>query len=422
MISTSTTHTYAPGEYDAQVFVNAGPSDQPVTSDACKVHIKVNKPEAKLVCDKLTATPGAIDQTTGSQVYTLTAKATATNTTITSYRFDLGDNAADATGSSNTVSHTYAPGDYDAQVFVSSNELKDVTSDACKVHIQVKQKQQSSLVCTSLTGTPGEVAEDGSQAFSFTATASPNNATITNYVFTFGDGSADATVPTNAQTANADHTYAPGTYTASVKVNGTDADGKPISSAATESCKFKVTVPPPQVKNPNIKLTKTVDGVKAKQVAVGQQFVYQLVITNTGEKDLTNAKVTDTTPAGVTLLSADLGDIANNNWSYTIPSLAVGQSVTVNITAVVQTFVAGNLVNTACVNAPDVNPEHPDEMDSCDTATVTVPPVVTPPTPPQVLPATLVNTGAGSVIGLAAVVAIAGAIAHRLFLARKLSN
>jgi uncharacterized repeat protein (TIGR01451 family) len=423
----STTHTYAPGTYTAQVFVNSGDSNHTnVTSDACKVQIKVKEQVKKLSCDSLTATAGDVDQSNGNQSFTLTAKATAQNVTITSYVFNFGDgqNQTVTTGDTTaTADHTYAPGDYTATVSVKAGD-QTATSDKCKVKIHVAKQPKANLTCTSLGATAGDVAEDGSQSFHFTATASAQNVTITSFVFTFGDGSTDATVTTDQTTAAADHTFAPGTFTTTVVVNGTDAAGKPVASAATNACKFKVTVAPPQPKNPNITIMKTVDGVESKQVNFNQNFVYQLVIKNTGEKDLTNAKVTDTAPAGVTLLSADKGSVDNNSFSFTIPSLKVGESVTVNITAVVKEAVAGNMVNTACVDTPDME----GSPDACDTATVTVPPVVTPPpttppTTPQVLGVTtLVNTGPGSVAALVAVVAAVSAFAHRLFIARKLSN
>ena len=417
----STSHTYAPGNYDAQVFVNASDGHSNVTSEACKVHLSV-APLPRLSCDSLTATPGTIDPANGNQAYGFVARATAQNTIITSYVFEFGDGQNQTVTTSDTTAnadHTYAPGDYTARVTVKT-ATDSKTSDACKATIHVAPPQESSLVCASLSATPGEIAEDGSQGFHFNATATKNNATITNYVFSFGDGSADATVTTDALSASTDHTYTPGTYAATAKVNGTDHAGRPISSPPTDNCKYTVTVKPPLPKNPSIKLTKVVDGVKYKMVAVGQHFVYQLVITNTGEKDLKDAKVTDPAPAGVTLLSADLGDIANNSFSYTIPSLAVGQSVTVNITAVVTTYIAGNLVNTACVDTPDV----PGQPDSCDSATVTVPPPTKPPvTPPKVIGATtLVNTGPGSIAALATAVAVGSAIAYRFILGRKLSN
>lgn len=58
---------------------------------------------------------------------------------------------------------------------------------------------------------------------------------------------------------------------------------------------------------------------------------------------------------------------------------------------------------------------------NCPTPPVT-PPVTPPTTPTQPKPTTLVNTGAGDVAGLFAVVAVAGAFAHRLFVSRRLSR
>ncbi len=186
-----------------------------------------------------------------------------------------------------------------------------------------------------------------------------------------------------------------------------------------------VTVPPVVVKNPNITIVKTVDGVEAKEVAVGQNFTYELVIKNTGEVDMKDVAVSDKAPAGVTLLASDKGTVAadGNSWSYTIPELKIGDSVTVKLTAKVDAYVSGSLVNTACVNAVEVNPNEPTKDDACDTATVTVTPPVTPPVTPEVptTPEVLPVTGAGSVVGIFAIVTAAGVLAHRAFLRSKLN-
>lgn len=389
--------------------------------DNADVHKKC-QPKPVYACKTLTATPGAVDQTTGAQTFTLKTTVTATNATVVSYAYDFGDShtsTVPSTATENTVSHTYAPGDYTAKVNVTFKDVEGntftVTAATCAAPIHVSPVV-TRLVCKSLTAVAGTVNADSSQIYTLNAAATLTNATVTSYVFNFGDNTASTTVTTGNATASTTHTYQPGTWTASVTVFGKDAAGHDVQST-NQNCQRPITVSPPQPKNPAIKIVKTVDGQKQEQVNVNQNFVYQLVITNTGEKDLVNAAVTDVTPEGVTLLSADLGTIANNNWSYTIPSLTVGQSVTVNITAKVATYVAGSLVNTACVNAPEVNPEHPSENDSCDTATVTV----TPPTP-QVLPTTLVNTGPGAVAGIFAGVTIVSAFAHRLFLSRKLAR
>ncbi|HET6925167.1 MAG TPA: DUF11 domain-containing protein, partial [Candidatus Saccharimonadales bacterium] len=368
----------------------------------------------------LTLTKGSVDQATGNTTYTLKATGSAKNATITGYTFSFGDQTSDKTvktsATSTSVTHSNAPGENTAKVTVTGKDNNGkpltATSANCQKSVSVP-KPNSNLTCDELKLTPGAIGSDGSQAFVLTANATAKNATITGYTFSFGDQTSDQTVTTSATTATANHTYAPGTYTAKVTVNGKDNSGKAIT-ATSANCQQPVNVSPKQ--NPNITITKHVDGQKTEQVDVNQQFVYQLVITNNGQQTLTNAVVTDPAPNGVTMLSADLGtvDTTKNSWSYTIPSLAVGESVNVNITAVVKQYMAGNIVNTACVNAPEVNPEQPNQPDSCDTATVTV----TPPAAPQ----QLVNTGAGSVATIFAAAAIVGTALHRYFLTRRLSE
>ncbi len=136
-----------------------------------------------------------------------------------------------------------------------------------------------------------------------------------------------------------------------------------------------------EIKKPSVVIDKKVDGVEKKEVKVNAEFTYQLKVTNNGQVDLKNVSVRDAAPEGVTLISADKGtiDAAKRNLSYVIPELKAGQSMNINIKAVVKTYMEGNLVNTACVNTPEVNPGEPTKADDCDDATVTVPPVVQPP-------------------------------------------
>ncbi len=156
--------------------------------------------------------------------------------------------------------------------------------------------------------------------------------------------------------------------------------------ATAETCKPKV------VKHPGVSIDKKVDGVEKKEVAVGQEFTYQLVVKNTGDVDLKNAIVDDQAQSGITFVSAPVGKIGQGTiptrfapvvknddrwyWYYTIPNLKVGESKTFTIKAVVNAYKAGNLINNACVDAKEVNPNVADAKDDCDDATVTV----TPPT------------------------------------------
>lgn len=122
---------------------------------------------------------------------------------------------------------------------------------------------------------------------------------------------------------------------------------------------------------PNVNIVKT---VSKDVVRVGEDFVYNVKVTNTGDVNLTNVRVVDVAPANVRFLSADLGAVnaAGNSWSYVIPALAIGESQTFNITAEVSSYVAGMIRNTACVYAPEVNPSNPSDSDGCSTVPVVV--------------------------------------------------
>lgn len=202
-----------------------------------------------------------------------------------------------------------------------------------------------------------------------------NGAKIKSYRFTVSDASRKVVLTkdiasTQTQVATDRLSLAtPGAYTAQVTAITTEGN----KTGANCTAGFSIAAPT----TPDVSIDKKVDGVESKAVAVEQEFTYQLVVTNTGEVDLKNTVVTDTPPTGVTMLSASVGSIKNNTWQYTVPALKIGASTTITIRAVVKAYVAGSLVNNACVNAPEVNPGQPTATDDCDDATVTVnePPV-----------------------------------------------
>lgn len=145
----------------------------------------------------------------------------------------------------------------------------------------------------------------------------------------------------------------------------------------------KVTPPPPTPPTPMVNIVKYVDvDKKYKQVGVNVEYTYRVVVSNPGKVDLTNVMVTDTPDKAITLVSVapQAGTISNNAWTYTLPSLPKGTELTFTITAKVPVYLAGKLVNTVCVDAPQV----PGNPDKCDNAEVDVPPAPgTPETPPE---------------------------------------
>lgn len=124
-------------------------------------------------------------------------------------------------------------------------------------------------------------------------------------------------------------------------------------------------------KNPGVEITKTVNGQEHAVVDVDGAFTYEVTVTNTGDVDLKDAVVTDNAPEGVTLTGADKGTVAEGgaSWTHTIPTLAVGESISFTLNAVAPEYVEGVLENTVCVDTPTV----PGEKDDCDDATVEVP-------------------------------------------------
>lgn len=133
------------------------------------------------------------------------------------------------------------------------------------------------------------------------------------------------------------------------------------------------------VSHPAVTIVKTVNQQEHQMVTIKTPFTYEIVVKNTGDVALTNVAVRDTAPAGVTLTGASLGTFTATNWSYVIPTLAVGESKAITLTAVVNEYKAGQLVNTACVDAPAVPNPDGQSADACDDATVEVNPPVTSP-------------------------------------------
>lgn len=162
-------------------------------------------------------------------------------------------------------------------------------------------------------------------------------------------------------------TLPPGTYVAKAIVITS------LGDRTSADCTKSFIIPKPLTPtHPSVSITKDVDGQKQKVVEVNKNFTYTIVVKNTGDVVLKNVAVTDTPPDGITLIKVtdDKGVIKNNRWSYSLPSLNVGQSITVHITAKVDKYTPRLLTNTACVETPTVTGTNPDD---CDDATVELP-------------------------------------------------
>lgn len=117
--------------------------------------------------------------------------------------------------------------------------------------------------------------------------------------------------------------------------------------------------------------------VSKNTLMVGEVFTYVLKIKNTGNVDLKNVKVDDPAPTNIVFNTyQQMPDITVDFNQYrvkaTISELKVGQTKEIILTAKVVRYVTGQLINTACVNADEVNPSKPEQNDDCASAPVTV--------------------------------------------------
>ena len=283
-------------------------------------------------------------------------------------------------------------------------EGQNPKEDGADVNVPKECKPEAKYTCDSLTVTKIERTK-----FKFDTKYTVQNATLKNIQYVIRDESGTEIARQTAAEYTQDKV---GKYTVEAIVTVT-VDGQ--DKIATGDCKkpFEVV----KENTPAIMIDKKVDGVEHKQVGVNQEFTYQIVVTNTGEVDLKDAVVTDKAPNGVTFIKASAGAIANNAWTYTIASLKIGQSTSFTITAKVPAYLAGKIVNTVCVDSPQI----PGNPDDCDDASIEVPPTPEKPcvpgtdaactpvteTPPE-LPKTGSDDGILALVGAGSLIAALG--------------
>lgn len=277
-----------------------------ILKNCANIVVKTPPPTPAYACTGLTRTPasGQVPLTV-----TFTAKSTFSGGAKPSgYKYNFGDGAADViipSGAlSHTVNHAYAKaGTYTASVSVADTTTKVYkTASACRVTITATAKPTptptktptptptpsttptptptatpnvASLACVDLVGTPASGTMPLQVAF--TASGKADNQAITDYIYTFGDGTTATT-----KTPKATHIYkAAGTYTAAVTVKGSLGATAPI----IDSCKFEINVsevPAEFVETKSaVNKTQNVDAT-TKAANPGDVITYTLSTKNTG--------------------------------------------------------------------------------------------------------------------------------------------
>jgi uncharacterized repeat protein (TIGR01451 family) len=169
-------------------------------------------------------------------------------------------------------------------------------------------------------------------------------------------GSATLTLSATADPGTAGQTFTNSATLAAV----TEADHVGANNSASASVHVPLI---------DLELTK---GVNQPSAIVGEQITYTLVLTNASADGATLITVSNVLPVGVTFLLGSSPDFTTNGNVWTIASLAAGGSITLTVTAQVDSGTAGsNLAGASLVVAREQDSDPGDNTSS--TATLHVP-------------------------------------------------
>lgn len=223
----TTQNSYASGTNSIDGYATFNSDDHSMimgTMKACGNPFWGNSPGYK--CSMLKQTK--VNDTTYSYVATPYVKNGASVSKIV---YDFGDGKSQTVTSNfgQTVSHTYAPGNYTAKATVYFNVNGSVKSDTraeCTKPVHVPQPPKPVFYCTQLVA---KQVADSRTKFTFTATGHvENGAVLQSGTFRFDDGST-ATVNASGNTVTVTHEYATtGDHT--TKVDLTFNDGKDVGN------------------------------------------------------------------------------------------------------------------------------------------------------------------------------------------------
>ena len=370
---------------DAMVLFDSKGNVQTVIMNICGNPIRVTPNDPKYACKALTVTP-----TDNPNMFKFSSSVSASNgASVTKVVYDFGDGTTKTeTSPSTVVSHTYATaGTYNAKVtayvkttFGRGEFPITVTAD-CKKTITIKEVPAPKIeVQKKVDGVEHKTVGVNTE---FTYQVNVKNTGNVDLVDVVVTDEAPAGVTFLSASAG---TIVNGEWKVTIALLKKDESRDftitaKVPTLIAGTIKNTVCVDTPTIPGspddcddatidvPGVIITKLVNGKEEAEVNVGEEFIYSLVVKNTGGTLLKNVVVTDKAPDNVQFIRTDKGTVDGNQLNYTIPELASGQSIQINIIAKVTKHVAVSIKNTACVDAPAV----PGNPDDCDDAFVKVP-------------------------------------------------
>jgi PKD repeat protein len=230
-------NSFAAASYPVVAMFNSAGVLQFAVVTSCGNPMNGTKVTPSYSCDDLqkTAVSGS------ANTYSFTTNAAAAHNAAISkvvYNFGDGDSVSEASPTT-PVQHTYTKsGSYTAQVTVyvtlPGNQTITTTSAHCQTLITVVRPYQS---CLELTGA---LVDTSTRKYTFTATTRQGNgANLKSASFNFGDGTAAPNVgPTTATTVTISHSYSgPGTYNVTATTQFSSG-----STLVSTNCSVSITI------------------------------------------------------------------------------------------------------------------------------------------------------------------------------------
>ena len=225
-----------------------------------------------------------------------------------------------------------------------------------------------SIECTGL-----EMIELDNGDFKITITGTATNANITGYTLVINDGTSDETVnlaPSSDDSGMAMYTWTGRDITKTYVIKGTvvtDAGVAPFEAICDPELNAPAEIAQVSIKK-SVEDNDAQTAGEAVSVSMGDEVAYKIAVTaNAGNTmDATEVVVSDNLPTGLTFVSAD-NNYDENSGTWTIDSVAPGETVILTIKATVDTI--GNHNNVATIDNFD-QIDLDDTSDNTDPANV----------------------------------------------------
>lgn len=365
-------------------------------------------PKVSYVCDSLEV----VYDSTNPQRYaplkvTLKTTATVSNTTITGYSYDFGDDSKED-ANNQTTTHTYTKaGTYTASVRVVTGAGTTAPTAACRATITVGSTPPpptAKFICLGLTATNDTNNQSGNAPLkvSFSTEKLIENTGFISYIYEFGDGETKETGSNPYE-----HTYQKaGTYVAKVRVKTRDG-----VSQYVQDCQVTVEVVSPNLsyKKSALNLTlldanKQPTNAAGTQARAGDKIKYTLTVYNSGTGPVESfvfdevisdileyADIVDQGGAKLeqtTILGKEGAKVTNLKWPAT--SIGAGKTVTKSFTVQIKSPIPAIPVGKSDKNSYDLQI---DNIFYGQRVSITLPP----PPPKQIeqVSTSLPQTGAG---------------------------